>query len=32
MLLLALSRRGTRRLVDLANEYAFTYAPFIGRR
>jgi hypothetical protein len=26
---LALSRRGTRTIVDLANDYAFTYAPFI---
>lgn len=24
-----LSRLGTRRVVDLANDYAFTYAPFI---
>jgi hypothetical protein len=25
----ALSRRGTRTLTELANDYAFTYAPFI---
>jgi len=25
----ALSRLGTRRVVDLADDYAFTYAPFI---
>ena len=25
----ALSRRGTRTLVELANDYAHTYAPFI---
>jgi predicted deacetylase len=25
----ALSRRGTRTITDLANDYAFTYAPFI---
>jgi Recombinase len=25
----ALSRAGTRTIVDLANDYAFTYAPFI---
>jgi hypothetical protein len=25
----ALSRVGTRRVTDLANDYAFTYAPFI---
>jgi hypothetical protein len=26
---LALSRRGTKRIVDWANDYAFTYAPYI---
>jgi hypothetical protein len=26
---LALSRRGTKTLVDSANDYAFTYAPYI---
>src|ERR1043166_610395 len=26
----ALSRRGTRTVVALANDYAHTYAPFIG--
>ena len=26
---LVLSRRGTKTLVDLANDYALTYAPFI---
>jgi hypothetical protein len=25
----ALSRRGTRTVVELANDYAFTYAPYI---
>jgi hypothetical protein len=25
----ALSRRGTRTVVELANDYAYTYAPFI---
>jgi hypothetical protein len=25
----ALSRLGTRRVTDLANDYAFTYAPYI---
>ena len=25
----ALSRRGTRTLTELANDYAFTYAPYI---
>jgi hypothetical protein len=25
----ALSRQGTRTLVELANDYAFTYAPYI---
>jgi hypothetical protein len=25
----ALSRRGTRTLTELADDYAFTYAPFI---
>jgi Recombinase len=26
---LALSRQGTRRIAELANDYAYTYAPFI---
>ena len=25
----ALSRRGTRMVIDLANDYAYTYAPYI---
>jgi hypothetical protein len=26
---ITLSRRGTKTIVDLANDYAFTYAPYI---
>jgi hypothetical protein len=27
---LGLSHRGTQRILNMANDYAYTYAPFIG--